>query len=123
MNNHDERGKFAPGNKASPGRPRKAVETAYLNEIFDIVTVEQWRRVVKKALTDAAKGSPEARRWLSEYIIGKPPTILELRAAEAALLRDLLNVFEHKGMNPSEVFREMLAVFNEGEQEEDDGGS
>lgn len=115
MSNHDENGKFAPGNKASPGRPRKVVESAYLAELLGVVTVAEWRKVAQKALADAKKGHPEARRWISEYIIGKPPQILELRAAEAALLRDVLNRFEARGVPASDVFNAMLALMAEEE--------
>lgn len=117
----DESGRFMPGNKASPGRPRKAVESAYLAEILDVVTLEQWRKVVKKALTDASKGAPDARRWLAEYIIGKPPTIIELKAGEAALLRELLQHFKQRGVAASDVFHAMLAQVA-AESEADDEG-
>jgi hypothetical protein len=33
---------------------------------------EQWRSVVRRAVTDAADGNEKARAWLSSYLLGTP---------------------------------------------------
>ena len=116
----NEKGQLEKGSAALPnaGRPRKVVERAYLDELVEMVTLEEWRKVVRKALTDAKKGMPEARRWLSEYLVGKPPQILELRAAEAQLLKELLQRLETHGMSASDVFLAMLQQLASADVEE-----
>ena len=117
----NDKGQLEKGSAPLPGagRPRKAVEQAYLNAIAEIVTPERWNKIVLKAAVDAAKGYPEARRWLSDYLIGKPPQILELRAGDAVLLKQVLENFERQGVPASDVFHAMLATFAEAEEVEE----
>jgi hypothetical protein len=70
--NQDSSGKFVAGNKASPGRPRKSVEERYLKKLSASVTLADWKDICKKAVTDAKRGDPRARQWISEYLLGKP---------------------------------------------------
>ena len=76
-------GRFAKGNPGGPGRPRRPVEVQYLAAIGDIVTVDIWRAIVRKAVVDAAKGNAQAREWLTRYLIGaNPKTLTRLAAME-----------------------------------------
>jgi hypothetical protein len=78
-------GTFAEHNPGGPGRPRRAVEQEYLAALSDAVSLDTWRRIVKRAAADAEAGDPKAREWLAKYLIGdKPPKLLELAAREAA---------------------------------------
>jgi hypothetical protein len=85
-------GRFKAGNAGGPGRPRRAVEEAYRTATISACPLSDWRRIVKKAVKDAIKGSACARRWLSDMLIGRDPVALadmldELRSelrAEAA---------------------------------------
>jgi hypothetical protein len=36
------------------------------------VTFDEWDKVVKKALEQAKRGDSQARKWLSDYLIGPP---------------------------------------------------
>lgn len=118
MDKRDDKGRFAAGNKAATGhgRPSGAKTSDLLQRMRDGITGEEWDRIWKRAVKDAASGNTDARRWVAEYIIGKPPTILELRAAEAALLRELLQRFEAEGVPASDVFHAMLATFVEADE-------
>ena len=40
--------------------------------IMEECSLEQWRTVVKKAVTDAQEGDERARAWLASYLIGSP---------------------------------------------------
>lgn len=102
-------GRFLPGNKASPGRKKKAVERDYTKMFTDVVTPDKWREMIESALKLAVQGDSFARRWLSDYIIGKPPQILELRGAEAAQLAQLIEAMKQRGMSAGDLFAAMLA--------------
>jgi hypothetical protein len=82
---HGPDGRFAPGNRCSPGRPPRATEKAYLVAMTEAVSVEDWRLIVARAVTDALRGDGAARQWLASYLIGMPtkeaPTITAAQAA------------------------------------------
>lgn len=123
MPQRDEKGRFIKGGGGGPGRPRRATEGRYMDVLMGEVTSEYWAAITRRAIGDAMKGVPEARRWLSDYVLGKPPTILELRAAEAALLADVLRGFERMGMTPAEVFGALAVQIGlvEAEAEDEEG--
>lgn len=64
---------FQKGNPGGPGRPKRETERAYLNVMRSKVSLEDWGKVVKKALDDAKKGDSVARAWLSKYLVGDDP--------------------------------------------------
>ena len=63
---------FEIGNPGGPGRPKKVREARYLEITLNTVTFEKWGEVVKKALEQALLGDKDARKWLSEYLVGVP---------------------------------------------------
>jgi hypothetical protein len=74
----DASGHFEKGTPPGPGRPPKARELAYLAIAKEIVTLDAWRRIVEGAVKDATDGEDpiarnHGRRFLAEYLIGKPP--------------------------------------------------
>jgi hypothetical protein len=49
----------------------------------DAVTLDDWREVVARAVSDAKAGDQGARNWLAKYLIGTdPPTLLRIAAEE-----------------------------------------
>jgi len=54
------------------GRPKRKVEQEYHDATVGRVTLDAWQKVVDTALRQAQEGDPSARKWLSEYLIGKP---------------------------------------------------
>lgn len=60
------------GHPGGPGRPRRTVEESYLQTLYQVVKREDWREIIQKAVEQAKQGDDRARRWLSEYLVGKP---------------------------------------------------
>ena len=118
----NDKGQLEKGSAPLPGagRPRKAVERAYLDAIAEIVTDAEWEKIVRKAVVDAKKGAPDARRWLSDYLVGKPPQILDLRAGDAQLMRDILEGMEALGYSKTDVLLAIRAqVIQDSEEDRD----
>jgi hypothetical protein len=69
-------GRFVKGHPGGPGRPRKEVERAYLDELRRLVPLSEWGKVVARALEDAKKGDARARDWLSKYLVGDDPLLM-----------------------------------------------
>jgi len=99
-----ERGRFVAGNPGGPGRPKKAVERAYLDELVDVVTAREWRAIVRKAVTDAKDGDAAARAWLSRHLLGDDPpavaSLVEELRAELERLRHGNGAYE-RGTAPA----------------------
>src|SRR5690606_33041548 len=106
-------GRFIKGNSGGPGRPRRHSEAEYIEALVEQVSPTKWRKVVNKALDDAAKGDHHARRFLAAYLMGKPPQILELHAGDAALLADLVKLVQESGMPLSDILTAMIEQLKE----------
>lgn len=103
MPDRDEKGRFLPGNKASPGRPPRQTEGDYLTVITSRISMETWGKVVDRALKDALAGDHRARAWLADYLIGKP--LLRTLPEGEDDRRDLVMVFQ---MLPEDATYETL---------------
>jgi len=68
----DENGKFVKGNPGGPGRPKKEREERFYEITLETVTFDEWREVIRKALAQAKRGDPQARKWLGDYLMGQP---------------------------------------------------
>jgi hypothetical protein len=64
---------FAQGNPGGPGRPRREVEARYLKALAGNVPLQEWRRIVRKAVEQAQEGDAAARAWLSKHLTGDNP--------------------------------------------------
>lgn len=120
MAERDEKGHFLPGNKASPGRAKRAVEVDFHQLLVDTIKSDDWISIIQRAVTDAKQGDRYARQFIAEYRVGKPPQILELKAAEAALLADVLERMKRLGKSPVEVLTGLQALLSEATPDEDD---
>ncbi len=79
----DEKGRFTPGNRYGPGRPKLKVEREYLEALTGVVSIEDWKVIVRKAVADAKGGDDKARAWLAKYCLGKsPPSLMELKVKD-----------------------------------------
>jgi len=66
-------GTIKPGEVRNPkGRPKKEREVRFLEVTLSAVTFSEWEKVVEKALEQAKRGDSQARKWLSDYLIGPP---------------------------------------------------
>lgn len=84
MSDRKADGTFAPGCQPGPGRPAKARELAYLAIAREIVTLDKWRKILHKTVEDATAcedqvARNQARRFLAEYLIGKPAQSIRIR--------------------------------------------
>lgn len=69
----NEKGQFVKGQTGNPnGRPPKKREDRYLEITTTTCTFEEWKAVVKRAVADAKRGDAQARKWLSDYLVGPP---------------------------------------------------
>lgn len=87
-------GRFAPGNSGGPGRPRRAVEVEYLAALNEVVSLEDWKEIVRRAVESAKLGNPKARDWLAKYLvdgIGKPLFQLAVREREGLSVDDRID--------------------------------
>lgn len=108
MAERDENGRFKKGNRVSPGRKPRQVEETYLEVTLGEVTLDKWRAVVRAALAQAIEGDARARTWLGEYVLGKPPQILELQAADALALKAALEAMAPLGVTPGKLFEALI---------------
>ena len=84
----DDQGRFVVGNGGGPGRPKRQTEAGYLAVLMEECGLETWRRVVRRAVEDAADGNEKARSWLASYLVGAPST--EAPSAGAVVQQQLL---------------------------------
>lgn len=83
------RSAFKPGNPGGPGRPKRITEESYLRKMFQVVTLDDWEAITRRAVEDAKKGDAAARTWLTNYLIGdKPPReeVVDLTPPETPVL-------------------------------------
>ena len=73
MVERDAKGRFVKGASGNPqGRLPKQTETSYLQVSESVCTFDVWREITMKAVEQAKRGDARARQWLSDYLIGKP---------------------------------------------------
>ena len=69
----DSKGRFVKGASGNPqGRLPKQTETSYLQVSESVCTFDVWREITMKAVEQAKGGDARARQWLSDYLTGKP---------------------------------------------------
>ena len=102
MSTRDEAGRFVKGESGNPrGRPQKAREERYYKIALSAITFAQWKKIIKRAGDDAAKGDASARRFLADYLLPTPAQRLELTGAlggpiEISRVNDIRNDLESK---------------------------
>ena len=85
----DDSGQFAKGNPGGPGRPKKEREERFYEITLTVVTFEDWKSIVWKAVADAKRGDAVARKFLADYLMGPPVQRQEVTGAngEAIVLK------------------------------------
>ena len=69
----DSKGRFVKGASGNPqGRLPKETEKTYLEVCQNTCTFDVWREITMKAVEQAKRGDARARQWLSDYLMGKP---------------------------------------------------
>jgi len=82
----DANGRFVKGNGGGPGRPPKQREQRYYEIALNACTFKDWRIIWKKAIEQAKDGDKDARKFVADYLIGKPPQKLEHTGADGSPL-------------------------------------
>lgn len=62
----------------------RPVETDYLKIVAETVNSETWKLIVDTAVQQALDGAPEAREWLSSYLLKGAPAVSGIAAAESS---------------------------------------
>lgn len=73
----DNKGRFGKGNKAALGRHPRRDTRDYMLATIGRVALEDWEKVVDRALSDAKKGDAKSREWLAKYLLGDPQVTLQ----------------------------------------------
>ena len=72
-------GTWKPGQSGNPkGRPPKSKEEKFFKTTISSVKLSDWREIVQKAVEQAKRGNPAARKWLSDYLLGPPQQKLDV---------------------------------------------
>lgn len=87
MAERNEKGQFASGNGGGPGRPKRSSEAEYLDALIEVTPIAAWKRIGRKAVQQAERGDAQARRWLSEYLLGKPQERMDLTSGGESIVR------------------------------------
>ena len=96
----DEKGRFASGNGGGPGRPKRVTETEYLDATIETVSLADWKKIARKAKDDAVNGDATARKWLSDYLLGKPVDKVQLTGADNEPLKIVFTWEDANNTNP-----------------------
>ncbi len=75
----DANGRFVKGTGGGPGRPKKSREQRYYEIMRQRVTFKDWRHIIDVAVARAKAGDKEARKFLAEYLMGKPEQVLNVK--------------------------------------------
>ena len=68
----DGNGQFLPGNASKGGRAPKDREEDYQKAFTEACSKNDWKRIIKRAVSQALDGDKDARKWLSDNILGLP---------------------------------------------------
>ena len=109
MAKRNAKGQFVKGHNGGPGRPKKTREERYLEIVKSAVTFEDWKAIVKRAAYDAKRGDAQARKWLSDNIIGPPTQRQEITGAgggaieidETVMKTRVKNILDRYGQDDS----------------------
>lgn len=73
VTNPTGKGGFKKGQSGNPkGRPKREKEVKFLDLLRSEVTEHDWQIIIRTAISFAQSGDTNARRWLSDYIMGPP---------------------------------------------------
>lgn len=109
MSDRNEKGQFVKGNKASPGRPKKATEAEYLEAMGRGVPIEVFEDASRKMGKLAAGGDVQAYNAIKSHLAGLPVQKLQLSSTDANLLAQVLELLKSRGLSASDVFGAMIA--------------
>lgn len=117
----DKNGQFIKGNPGGPGRPSRPTEAAYLNVLMNACTIDDFKEICERAVSDAKDGEAKARDWVGRHLIGNvkadaptPMTIQQLS------LSDIDPVYLERARSLLQGRALMNLDFNENKVEEEE---
>jgi hypothetical protein len=91
----DEKGHFVKGVSGNPkGRSPKQREVQYMDALASCVSIDDWKEIITKAVTDAKRGDNVARKFIADYLIGPPVEKKEITGADGGPLEVTEIVYE-----------------------------
>ena len=85
--NPQGKGGFKKGVSGNPkGRAPKQREVQYMDALVSCVSVDDWKEIITKAVTDAKRGDNVARKFIADYLIGPPVEKKEITGADGGPL-------------------------------------
>lgn len=78
----DENGRFLQGCPGGPGRPKRTTELQYLAVISEAVSLDDWKQIITKAVSQAKRGNRYARHFLAKYLLPADMTLSDIAAHE-----------------------------------------
>jgi hypothetical protein len=104
-------GRFAPGWRGGPGRPRRVIERDYLAALSEAVPIDRWKKIVERAASDAENGDAKARDWLGSYLLGKAQEVIKVSGTgENLLMTQVIVPFLMKMVGRHPEIRDELAI-------------
>ena len=106
--------RFIKGGASGPGRPKrtgKAVRSRsdYLVRLHDKMPMSQWDKILDTAIAQAIGGDAEARRFLAQYLIGKPVQAVEISGPGGSSLSLGLILMAIREVAPDPAMQERIA--------------
>ena len=79
-------GQFKKGHSGNPkGRAPRKKEERFMEVSIAAVSLKDWRAIIKKAVTRAKSGDPQARKFLADYLLGPPQQRLDVTSGGETL--------------------------------------
>lgn len=86
----DDKGRFIKGVSGNPGG--KPVDRhKYIKKIDTTMKLSDWQQIINKAIDQAKRGDERARRWLSEYLLGKPQQHVDVTSNAETIMQPKLD--------------------------------
>jgi hypothetical protein len=119
-NGHTTNGKFAPGNRCSPGNPNALKMHRLRAALLDATTPEQVAAVIKKLAEQAAAGDVPSAKVFLDHVVGRPLQAIEVSGlggvdTDLSRLRTaILAALADEPTARSKVARALLTIGDEG---------
>jgi len=95
MADRDAKGRFIKGNKGNPnGRLPKEREIKYYELTKSNVSESDWTEIVVATVKLAKRGDNQARKWLSDYLIGVPAQKMDLTLSDKRIIVTVMDNIE-----------------------------
>jgi hypothetical protein len=93
----DNLGRFAKGNTFSAVYRNVSPLAKYRNAFQESISNGDWKKIILKAVEQAIDGDKEARRFVAEYLVGRPKETIDLNITQ---------------IDPVEIYRKIDLIFN-----------